>query len=250
MKKCLLSAVLLATASMSHAASVLVGTDNSGTNSRFVGNQADLSTDSSGNLDVFYGNVGWAQEFSVSQAIDATDVSVFVQDNNVPASFNLEITDSLASNADILFSGTGNFGGTSPTWVDLSLGSLDLGVGNYYLVMTSGTAVPILAPDGSNCPVAPPTGPNALTVSCFETGEWGGNGTDISTEGSVGQLYLGVGGGANDSPGLGLTAISIASPGNTEFQLTGTGASTPEPGTLVLLMGGALALLAKRRFAR
>jgi hypothetical protein len=178
----------------------------------------------------------------------ASDVSVWAGYNSVPATFDLEITDGLSPTADVLFSGTGTYG-ASLAWVDLTLNNLELSAGNYYLVMTSDTPVTALLPDGSNCPGGPPSGPNAPTITCFETGLWGADGTDISTEGSVGQLYLGFGGGANDSPGPALSAIDIPEAGNVEFQLDSS-SSTPEPGTFALLVGGALALLAKRKFAR
>jgi hypothetical protein len=240
-------AVLLVAASVAHAETVLVGTDHSGGGENYVGNQGDLYTDSNSDLQVSYGNVGWAQQFTLNQAAVASDVSVWASYLNVASGFNLEITDGLSSNANVLFSGTGTFG-QNFAWIDLSLSNLALNAGTYYLVMTSGTPVPV--PSASNCPAATvPSGPNAPTVTCFQDGLWGAGGADISTEGSLGQLYLGVGGGAHDSPGLALSSINIQSSGNVEFELN-SAAATPEPGTFALLTGGALALLAKRKFAR
>lgn len=239
--------LLMASASMGHAGNVLVGTDNSGGGVDYVGNQGDLYTDDNSDLQASYGNLGWAQGFTLNQAVIATDVSVWASYYNVASTFDLEITDGLSNGADILFSGAGTFG-ASPAWVDLSLGGLNLAAGNYYLVMTSDTPVPALFPDGSNCPITPPSGKDIPTVTCFQTGLWGSLGTDISTAGSVGPLYLGFGSGlANDSPGPGLSDINDPVSGNVEFQLT---SAVPEPGTFVLLIGGALALLGKRKFAR
>jgi hypothetical protein len=250
MKHRMFAALLIVTASAAHGGTILVGTDNTGTSGgNYVGNQGDLFTDSNSDLHVSYGNLAWAQQFILNQAAVASDVSVWVSYVNVPSTFTLEITDGLSAGADVLFSGTGTFGST-PAWVDLNLSELALSAGTYDLVMTSGTPVPVVAPDGSNCPVTPPSGPNAPTITCFQTGLWGSDGTDISTEGSVGQLFIGLGGGANDSPGLALSSINIAQPGDVDFQLNSDAAATPEPGTLMLLMGGALALLAKRKLAR
>jgi len=229
-----------------------VGTDNSGFGEDYVGNQANLNNDATNGVFDSYGNVGWAQAFTLTQAVTATDLNVWVSYGNVPSTFNAQITDSLGAGtvpSDVLFSGAGTFG-ASPSWVDVSLGSLGLDAGTYYLVLTSDTPVPVPALDGSDCNGVPAVGSQQ---NCYLTGQWGSGGADISAFGSLGDEYVTVAGFAPNSAGPALTDFSLGAglPGNADFQLVGDQASaTPEPGTFLLLAGGAAALFAKRKLAR
>jgi hypothetical protein len=216
-------AVLLVSATVAQAGPILVGVDNTGAGTVYVGNQL---------LTTLVSNIARAQAFTLTSAATASDVSVWVNYGNVPSTFTLQLTDSIGpgtTGSDVLFSQTGTYGATA-SWVDIELGSLALSSGTYYLVMTSDTPVS--------------EGPGCSANDCY-TGEWGANGTPDGVDGSIGSSYYtsDIGPGA---PTLTDFSSSNTSPVIEEFQLNEDPAA-PEPSTFQLLAISALCAFSFRR---
>jgi hypothetical protein len=243
---------------MALAEPLLVGTDNDGDGAFLVGNQASLNY-GAGDVTQGYANLGWAQSFTLIEPIFASDVRVWTQYDNVPATYELQITNRIGTgttSANVLFDTTASYS-DSYSWMDFSLGNMALGPGTYYLVMTSGTPVPEPALDGSDCREGLPDA-NQSHTSCSFTGNWGSNGTNLSNTivGDVGDLFIAIGGFDADSPGRLLTDFDPngdPNGGTVIFQLNGALAATaaPEPGTMILLAGaGLLTAFTRRRLIR
>ncbi|HVV72180.1 MAG TPA: PEP-CTERM sorting domain-containing protein [Verrucomicrobiae bacterium] len=261
MRIAILAGILAAAASVGSASSLLVGNDNDGNGSFLVGNQASLNYDSgTGEISAGYANIGWAQSFTLLESVLASDIRVWAQYDNVPATYELQLTNQIGAgttSANVLFDTTASFSDTY-SWMDFNLGNMVLGPGTYYVVMTSGTPVPEPALDGSDCREGAPSETQPQT-GCYVAGNWGFNGTNLSntTIGNIGDLFIAIGGfGAHDAPGRLLTDFDPNGTPNgaaTTFQLNGTLAATatPEPGTMVLLAGaGLLMAFTKRRLVR
>jgi hypothetical protein len=262
MRIAVLTGILAAAASVASGSSLLVGTDNNGNGNFLVGNQAGLNYDSdSGQISAGYANIGWAQSFTLTEAVLASDVRVWAQYDNVPSTYELQITNQIGAgttSANVLFSASAAYTDTY-SWAEFNLDNLALGPGTYYLVMTSGTPVPEPALDGSDCREGAPDAQQNQT-GCSVTGNWGSDGTNLSDTsiGNVGGLYISIGGfGDPDAPARLLTDFNVNGDPNgsiADFQLNGTLASavaSPEPGTIVLLGGaGLLMAFTKRRLIR
>ena len=217
-------AVLLVSATIAQAGPILVGVDNTG------GGTVDVGSEASNTI---LSNVAWAQEFTLTSAAIASDVSVWVNYVSVPGTFTLQLTDSIGpgtTNSDSLFTKTGTYGAT-PSWVDIEIGSLFLPAGTYYLVMTSDT--PVSA--GPGC-----------TNACA-TGEWGANGVPDGVDGSVGSSYetsdYSFSGMDPGAPSLTDFNLSNTLPDIEDFQLNDDPAA-PEPSTFQLLAISGLLILA------
>lgn len=238
-------AAVLVSSTLGQASQILVGTDNSGNGDLFVGNQSSLAN-SGGVITSSHANLGVAQAFTLTDEAIASDISVWVKYDNVPSTFDLQLTDSLGpgtTGSNVLFSGEGTYGAAAG-WVDLEIGSLDLTPGTYYVVMTSDTPVPTPSLDGSDCGGTPAPGGFKL---CYLAGEWGSNGTSQGVDGSLDSSYDAFAPGP-DSPAL--TAFNLSNPnsfGEVEFQLNGDLASSPEPETMGLVgLGMAILLLTQK----
>lgn len=170
-----------------------------------------------------------AQQFSLNSAIVADSITLYLNGdgtNDPQGEFTLQVMNQIgagATNANVLLTTNGTFpGGVLPTGhAAVTLGGLNLalGAGTYYLVVSSAAG--------------PGTG-------------WGAGATEIpSALGTVGASYVGIaiGGAVADYTLFDAPNTSFA---NANFRID-SASPVPEPTSLIMLLGGSIAVASVRR---
>jgi len=256
-----LACLVLCLVCLQSRALILVGANNDGDGGFVLGNEAG---DFSNTDTTSFANIGWAQPFTLNQNSIATTLTVYLNDAfdsaSQGATFDMKLTNMIGAGTtatNVLASGSQAFPSTpggGHVGVDFDLGTLALGAGTYYLVLTSDSPVTHITTqddlnNGMDCV------PNEL---CGNVGGWGNNGSLVVTGfGSISSGPFIAFGSSSNGPGPALTDFDPAgTPNDTHanFLLQGTlataAADVPEPGSVALIVLGLAGVVSVRKRER